>query len=148
MGDIGSGTIHKPIICALDWTTFAPVASSSTTTETSHILIEPNMAPAEEKRYSVVCSRSFTIEGSMPYDYILMTDCVFSVVLVPYLIRTLLKLSSVHTQLFCCHEIRDEVINPNEIYFVIELLFICLLDFLHTKLFPHDMCVYCKGCQP
>ena len=43
------------------------------------------------------------------YDYILLTDCIFSVLLVPFIIQTLLKLCHTQTEVICCHEIRDEV---------------------------------------
>jgi predicted nicotinamide N-methyase len=45
----------------------------------------------------------------LSYDFILLTDCVFSKALVPDLVSTLLKYSTVKTEIICCHEIRDEV---------------------------------------
>lgn len=46
-----------------------------------------------------------------PYDIVLLTDCVFSKMLVPDLIQTILKCSGSKTQIICAHEIRDEEAN-------------------------------------
>lgn len=46
-----------------------------------------------------------------PYDIILLTDCIFSIALIPHLISTLLSLSGPKTDIFCCYEIRDQHIN-------------------------------------
>jgi protein N-lysine methyltransferase METTL21D len=43
------------------------------------------------------------------YDYVLLTDCVFSMELVDDLVRTILHYSGPKTTIICCHEIRDEV---------------------------------------
>lgn len=45
------------------------------------------------------------------YDYILLTDCVFSATLAPYLVATILRCSHSKTVVLCCHEIRDEEAN-------------------------------------
>ncbi|CAM9286740.1 unnamed protein product, partial [Ectocarpus fasciculatus] len=44
-----------------------------------------------------------------PYDIILLTDCVFSVDLAPDLVRTIQTLAGPKSEIYCCHEIRDEV---------------------------------------
>jgi hypothetical protein len=43
------------------------------------------------------------------YDYILLTDCVFSSALVEPLIRSICWYMGPKTTVICCHEIRDEV---------------------------------------
>lgn len=48
-------------------------------------------------------------EAVAPYDVVLLTDCVFSVTLVPHLLRQIRNLSGPKTIIYCCHEIRDEV---------------------------------------
>ena len=45
------------------------------------------------------------------YDYILLTDCVFSPYLAEPLVSQLLRLSDRKTEVICCHEIRDEEAN-------------------------------------
>jgi hypothetical protein len=44
-----------------------------------------------------------------PYDYILLTDCVFSEKLAVPLVNTILSGCGPRSTIFCCHEIRDEV---------------------------------------
>jgi hypothetical protein len=44
-----------------------------------------------------------------PYDILLLTDCIFSISLIPHLISTLLSLSGPKTEVYCCYEIRDQV---------------------------------------
>jgi predicted nicotinamide N-methyase len=46
-----------------------------------------------------------------PYDIVLLTDCVFSKRLVPFLVQTIIKCSGPKTQVICSHEIRDEDAN-------------------------------------
>lgn len=43
------------------------------------------------------------------YDFILLTDCVFSMELVDDLVRTIMYYTGPKTTIICCHEIRDEV---------------------------------------
>ncbi len=45
------------------------------------------------------------------YDFILLTDCVFSMDLVDDLVRTIMYYAGPKTTVMCCHEIRDEVIT-------------------------------------
>lgn len=44
-----------------------------------------------------------------PYDYVLLTDCVFSATLAEPLVNTILCGCGPRTTVICCHEIRDEV---------------------------------------
>ncbi len=56
----------------------------------------------------------WTEEYSPPsesYDFILLTDCVFSSRLAQPLVTQLLRLSNRSTEIICCHEIRDEDAN-------------------------------------
>lgn len=46
-----------------------------------------------------------------PYDYVLLTDCVFSELLAKPLVATILRACSKSTIVLCCHEIRDEDAN-------------------------------------
>ena len=54
------------------------------------------------------------------YDIVLLTDCVFSAMLVNDLVSTILKYSGPRSTVICCHEIRDEVLTT--IYFFIPLM--------------------------
>ena len=47
--------------------------------------------------------------ASAPYDYVLLTDCVFSAELAVPLVNTILCCCGPRTNVICCHEIRDEV---------------------------------------
>ena len=49
--------------------------------------------------------------GGTSFDIVLLTDCVFSVSLAPYLVDCIRKFSSNHTVVYCCHEIRDAEAN-------------------------------------
>lgn len=51
------------------------------------------------------------IVPTLPYDIILLTDCVFSAPLVPALVRTILAASGPKTTVYCVHEIRDVEAN-------------------------------------
>lgn len=53
--------------------------------------------------------RSNTITDT--YDIVLLTDCVFSTKLVPFLIQKIIKASGPKTQVIAIHEIRDEDAN-------------------------------------
>ena len=44
------------------------------------------------------------------FDFILLTDCVFSAALAVPLVDCILKLADTRCTVYCCHEIRDEVI--------------------------------------
>lgn len=44
-----------------------------------------------------------------PYDYVVLTDCVFSAKLAVPLVNTILCACGPRTTVLCCHEIRDEV---------------------------------------
>jgi len=48
---------------------------------------------------------------SPPYDVILLTDCVFSASLVPYLVATIWQCCGPRSEILCVHEIRDEEAN-------------------------------------
>ena len=47
--------------------------------------------------------------AAVSFDVILLTDCIFSVLLVPHLVRILRHFSGRGTTVYCCHEIRDAV---------------------------------------
>jgi Lysine methyltransferase len=55
--------------------------------------------------------------GIIPFDIVLLTDCVFSAALAEPLVSCIRRLSGVHTVVYCCHEIRDEEANE---YFLAE----------------------------
>ena len=48
------------------------------------------------------------VQGA-PYDYVLLTDCVFAAELAVPLVNTILCCCGPRTTVICCHEIRDEV---------------------------------------
>jgi hypothetical protein len=56
-------------------------------------------------------SISLSSSSDSPYfDFILMTDCVFNGSLTSSIIETLREHSNSKTEVYCCYEIRDEVI--------------------------------------
>lgn len=46
-----------------------------------------------------------------PYDMVIATDCVFSMTLVHHLVRCIEACCHARTDVYICHEIRDETIN-------------------------------------
>ena len=47
--------------------------------------------------------------ADFPYDYVVLTDCVFAKELAVPLVNTILCCCGPRTTVICCHEIRDEV---------------------------------------
>lgn len=98
-----SSPIQRPAVRYLDWTSE---------------FIGPDLLSAVE----ATAIQSDTVEETEPeskienttelesYDIILLTDCVFSVTLVPDLLKTILKFCGTNSTVICCHEIRDEVV--------------------------------------
>lgn len=52
-----------------------------------------------------------------PYDIVLLTDCVFSASLAIPLVDCIRKLSGINSTIYCCHEIRDEVIRMQNLIY-------------------------------
>ncbi len=77
-------TIQRPTVFAIDWTEHA----------TTNLPTDGDEGAAD----------------THIYDIVLLTDCVFSVELVPDLMATILKHSGPKSTIICCHEIRDEVL--------------------------------------
>lgn len=50
-----------------------------------------------------------TLIHQLHIDIVLLTDCVFSAELAPALVEKIKSLSGNKTEIYCCHEIRDEV---------------------------------------
>ena len=80
-------------------------------------LTKPEVMPLDWTKHYQVPSES--------YDFILLTDCVFSPQLAEPLVSQLLRLSNRKTEIICCHEIRDEEANAAFIqemqkYFIIK----------------------------
>ena len=50
-----------------------------------------------------------SLMSGAPYDYVLLTDCVFAPELAVPLVNTILCGCGPRTNVLCCHEIRDEV---------------------------------------
>ena len=76
-----------------------------------------------------------------PYDYVLLTDCVFSELLAKPLVATILRACNKNTIVLCCHEIRDEDANNAFIqefskFFKIKRISPKQLD----KKYQNDMC--------
>ena len=83
--------------------------------ETSLLPIPPTLtyeaaasAAADEDEDSATATSTMILNHSPPFDIVLLTDCVFSVLLVEPLINTILSCSDSKTEVICCHEIRDE----------------------------------------
>ena len=71
-------------------------------------LITPHVLPLDWTDRKASLS---VLSSDSPYfDFILMTDCVFNGSLTPSIIATLRDHSNSKTEVFCCYEIRDEVI--------------------------------------
>jgi predicted nicotinamide N-methyase len=83
-GANSSVILQRPVVYAIDWTEHA-----------SNTVIN-----AEGERETLIPE---------VYDIILLTDCVFSVELVPDLMATILKHVGPKTTVMVCHEVRDEV---------------------------------------
>ena len=81
----GKGALPYPVlqhtVRALDWTEFESFEAFGKSSGSQHAL----------------------------FDYILLTDCVFSAALAIPLVDCIRKLSGTHSIVYCCHEIRDEV---------------------------------------
>lgn len=75
---------------------------------------------------SIESLHSFT--HLVPYDIILLADCVFAVELCEDLVRTILRYSGPKSTVLCCHEIRDESANQ----FFLEVL----SRYFHIKKVP------------
>lgn len=81
MGNVGGVPLIRPIVTSIDWTQHASTNNDS--------------------------------DSSLhtTYDYILLTDCVFSRSLVHELVSTIRKYSGLKSEVICCHEVRDEDAN-------------------------------------
>jgi hypothetical protein len=55
------------------------------------------------------CSSFDCLAQRAPYDFVLLTDCVFAAELAVPLVNTILCCCGPRTTVLCCHEIRDEV---------------------------------------
>jgi hypothetical protein len=69
-----------------------------------HSIIQPSILPIDWTE------EIDSLEDST-FDYILLTDCVFSMDLVIPLTNCILRHANSKTTLICCHEIRDEMTN-------------------------------------
>lgn len=67
----------------------------------------PGLRTVEIESYD--CSIPNLIRRAISADIILLTDCVFSAQLAPALVGQIKRLSGPKTEIYCCHEIRDEV---------------------------------------
>jgi len=72
-------------------------------------ILEPKVFPLDWSFSESEQRASGILESG--YDYILLTDCVFSTRLAPFLVATILRCSHAKTIVLCCHEIRDEEAN-------------------------------------
>lgn len=80
-------SLLRPQVYSLDWSVFAKIA---------------DVCDAESYKFLLPA-----------YDYILLTDCVFSKDINNDLIETIVKCSSGKTTVYCCYEVRDEEINSH-----------------------------------
>jgi hypothetical protein len=92
--------LTPPTVIAIDWTTFTPAVFHP-----DNIIIP---ATEEEEGNEEPTIRPGII-ARPPFDIVVLTDCVFSVLLVKDLIRTIVSCCDSKTEVLCCHEIRDEV---------------------------------------
>ena len=75
-----------------------------------------------------------------PFDFVLLTDCVFAVELAIPLINTILCCCGPRTSVICCHEIRDEV--PLVVTFSPYYYFS-----LYVQYAFHSIYILCTGCK-
>ena len=66
-------------------------------------------APPSSAEASCPSSSFAALMSKAPYDYVLLTDCVFSAKLAIPLVNTIRCCCGPRTTVLCCHEIRDEV---------------------------------------
>ena len=106
-------------------------------------LIRPTIASIDWTLYESPCDDSSL---NTSFDYILLTDCVFSRSLVHGLVSTIRKYSGSKSEVICCHEVRDEDAN---IAFVEELSkFFKLKRITKDKLHPdyrNDQVIIVRG---
>lgn len=74
-------------------------------------LFQPIVTPLDWTDREASLAIHSTIEGSVYFDVILLTDCVFNQSLTSDIIATLREHSNHRTEVYCCYEIRDEEIN-------------------------------------
>jgi hypothetical protein len=86
---------EKPALAPSD---AAASDAHSTTTAQSEVASPPSLT-----------SNFAALLRGAPYDYVLLTDCVFSAELAVPLVNTILCGCGPRTTVICCHEIRDEV---------------------------------------
>ena len=63
-----------------------------------------------------------SLMSGAPYDYVLLTDCVFAPELAVPLVNTILCGCGPRTNVLCCHEIRDEVSFSISSFILVRLL--------------------------
>jgi predicted nicotinamide N-methyase len=90
-------------------------------------LHEPTVEPIDW-----TCEYAAPTEGA--FDIVLLTDCIFSSVLTPHLIRQIKRLAGKNSEIICCHEIRDVEANDS---FLAALAEICTIRRIQqSKLHP------------
>jgi predicted nicotinamide N-methyase len=94
-----------PVVQALTSLNARNIYSKMLTEFSSVQIHAPKVIPLDWTDFSV---NSFDEE---PYDLVLLTDCVFSSDLVPYLVSAIRAFCGPKSEILCCHEIRDEVTN-------------------------------------
>ena len=95
------------LIDELEATTLTPPASTSTSAA-------PKVYGTkfiEGKSMETGGSSFDLLAQDAPFDYVVLTDCVFAKELAVPLVNTILCCCGPRTTLICCHEIRDEVMR-------------------------------------
>lgn len=127
------------------------VDDSLTTELTKSVSIQDSISPPELLASATTNESKTVPNGSSsfdllmkdaPYDYVLLTDCVFSKELAVPLVNSILCCCGPRTSVICCHEIRDEVNKKISIL----IFFVCvLLPFLSLHFSGCKCCFHCNS---
>ncbi len=128
---LGAGATAAPLLCPsvypADWTdecNISKVVAFARTVNDPRLNAQGQLSDAAASEHFAECTSSSLAEASLPlcpavrlpYDIVLLTDCVFSAALVPHLIRTILAATGPRSVVYCVHEIRD--VEANDAFLV------------------------------
>jgi predicted nicotinamide N-methyase len=117
---------YEPEVFPIDWTCVDPLCDRkrladafegedmlSTTQMMDRVTLDAGAvveAAESEVHIEDIRNDRLKYQDALPgsFDYIVLTDCVFSVLLVEDLVRTIRHFCGPRSEVICCHEIRDE----------------------------------------
>ena len=123
--------IVEPVIIPFDWTStdYDSIINYDTVSYLSYHNISPPPANKNNKTAASLPGNDSTPlvnKYNITFNVILLTDCIFSVLMVPALIRILKYYSNHSTTIYCCHEIRDAVITLYYYYYSYYYVCVCI----------------------